>query len=175
MSRRPGNRLVVFAISAVAVAIAASIIVAGAARDVRGHGSHRDDASSRAARGVDPPTASPARRLGRHVSSTRATRVARRFAASWRAWDTGRRTHQDAATLRRLSVAAVWQRLRRERARPTASRAPTTPALHSVHAIGSGRGKWRAALVARHPDNIYLGTLLIAATPAGPRVEDVQR
>jgi hypothetical protein len=123
-----------------------------------------------------PPTARPARpRPGPRVSSVRATRIARRFAASWRAWDTGRRLPHDAAALHRLSVAALWERLRRQRARPTAAPPPTSLALHSVHAIASGRRSWRAALIAGPPDNSYLVTLVIVATPAGPRVAEIQR
>jgi hypothetical protein len=176
MRQRPRTRLVVFAVAAVAVAIVASVIVAGVAHHGRGRHSLRSVVPEHVTGVVGPPSASPARpRPGLHVSSARATRVARRFAASWRAWDTGRRSRRGAAALRRLSVAALWERLRHQRARPTAARPPTSLGLHAVHAIASGRGSWRAALVARHPDNSYLGSLVILATPAGPRVADIQR
>jgi hypothetical protein len=176
MRQRPRTRLVMVAIAALAVAIAASVIVAGAPHDGRGRRSPRGVVSKHAARVAGPPTARPARpRPGPRDSSVRATRIARRFAASWRAWDIGRRSPQDAATIRRLSVAALWERLRHQHPRPTAARPPTSLALHSVHAIASGHGSWRAALIAGQPDNSYLGTLVIVTTPAGPRVAEIQR
>jgi hypothetical protein len=72
-------------------------------------------------------------------------------------------------------MAALWRNLRHQFARPTAARPPTSLALHAVHPIASGRGTWRAVLVARHPDDSYLGSLVIVATPAGPRVAEIQR
>ena len=109
-----------------------------------------------------------------HVSSARATNVARRFAAAWRAWDSGGDTPHDAAVLQRVSVAALRQRLRRDRARPTAGLPPKSLALHSVHAVACGHGTWRAALIARKPGNSYFGTVLLIATQTGPRVADVE-
>jgi hypothetical protein len=176
MRQRPRTPLVMVAIAALAVAIAASVIVAGAPHDGRDRRSPRGVVSEHDARVAGPPTARPTRpRPGPHVSSVRATRIARRFAASWRAWDTGRRWPQDAATIRRLSVAALWERLRHQHARPTAAPPPTSLALHSVRVIASGHGSWRAVVIAGHPENSYLGTLVIVATPAGPRVADIQR
>lgn len=175
MRQRPRPRLVVFAVAAAAVAIVASLIVASAAHDRRGRQSLRV-VPNHVARVVGPPTAGPARaRPGRQVSAAPATRVARRFAASWRAWDTGRRSRRGAAALRRLSVAALWQRLLRQHARPTAARPSTSLALDTVQAVATGRGSWRAALVARQPHDVYLGGLVIVATPAGPRVAEIQR
>jgi hypothetical protein len=46
-------------------------------------------------------------------------------------------------------------------------------ALHAVRALATGLGTWRAALIAAHPDNRYLGTVEIVATSAGPRVSEV--
>jgi hypothetical protein len=176
MRQRPRTRLVMFGVAAGAVAMAASVIAAGAGHDGRGRRSPRGVVPEHVARVVGPPTARPTRpRPGPFVSSVRATRIARRFAASWRAWDTGQRLPHDAATLRLVSVAALWQRLRHQRARPTSARPPVSLALESVRAIASGRGTWRAALIARQPDNSYLGTLVIVTRPAGPRVAEIQR
>jgi hypothetical protein len=176
MRQRPQTRPRMFAFAAAAVTITAGLIVAGAAHDGPGRRSPRTVVAEHIAGVVATPTARPARpQPGLPVSSGRATRIARRFAASWRAWDTGYRLPRDAATLRRLSVAALWQRLRREQPRPTAARPPTSIALHPVDAIATGRGSWRAALIAAHPHNSYLGTLVIVATSAGPRVAQIQR
>jgi hypothetical protein len=176
MRHRPSTRVMVFAVSAGAVAIVASLIVAGAANDGRGHRSSRGGVSQRVARVVSRPTARPTRPRPRlAVPTARATRVARRFAASWRAWDTGQGSPHDAAALQRLSVAGLWQRLRHQRARPTAARPPASLALRSVRAIASGREIWRAPLVARHPESSYLGTLVIVAAAAGPRVAAIER
>jgi hypothetical protein len=38
-----------------------------------------------------------------------------------------------------------------------------------------GHGIWRAPLIGRHPENSYLGTLVIIATSAGPRVAEIER
>jgi hypothetical protein len=109
------------------------------------------------------------------VSAVQAAKVARRFAASWCTWDAGRRRPRSAATLRRLSTAALWRRLRHQRARPTRSPPPASIELRPVRAVLSGRGIWRAPLTARHPVDSYLGTLLIIRTSAGPRVAEIER
>jgi hypothetical protein len=101
-------------------------------------------------------------------------RIARRFAAAWQTWDAGRRPSHLARILRRLSVAALWDRLRAERARPTATPPPRW-ALQRVELLAIGRGTWRAAVLARHPAGAYLATLVILATPAGPRVAEIER
>jgi hypothetical protein len=164
-------RLGAFAAAAAVIAIAASVIAADTSHDHRARRATHGALPGPAARA---PTARPLpARLKPRVSSDRATRIARRFAASWRAWDTGRRTLRDATALRRVSVPALWRRLRRQRALPTASRPPAPLALHAVRAIATGLGTWRAALIAAQPDNSYLGTVVIVTTAAGPRVSEL--
>jgi hypothetical protein len=176
MSQQPRTRHTAFAVAAGAVAITAILIVPGATPDGRDRGSTRGVPSRHVPRPVGPATARPApSRPGLTVASVRATRIARRFGAAWRAWDTGRRAAHDAATLRLLSEAGLWRRLRHQRAGPTASGPPSSPALNPVRATASGRGTWRAALVARDPADGYLGTLVIVTTPAGPRVARIER
>jgi hypothetical protein len=41
--------------------------------------------------------------------------------------------------------------------------------------VAIDHGSWRAALVARYPHDVYLGSLVILATAAGPRVAEIQR
>jgi hypothetical protein len=176
MRQPPRTRLVAFAVAAVAVAVVASVIAAGAARDGRGRRPPQGAVSGHFAGVVGAPVETPTRpRPELHVLSGRATDVARRFAAAWRAWDAGQASPRDAAVLQHLTVAGLWQRLRQQQARPTAERSPKSLALHSVHAVTSGPRIWRAALIAHEPNNSYLGTLLVVATPTGPRVADVQR
>jgi hypothetical protein len=44
-----------------------------------------------------------------------------------------------------------------------------------MHAVPVGRGIWHAPLIGRHPENSYLGTLVIIATSSGPRVAEIER
>jgi len=176
MNDRRSSRVVVFAAAAFAVVIGVCVIVAGTRHDRRTHRSPRRAASERAARpdarDAAPPTRPP---RPRSISATEANRIARRFAAAWRAWDTGRRSRHDAATLRHLSLAGLWARLVGQRDRPTAGRPPASVALHPVRAVAADRATGRAALIARHPAGGYLATLVIVATPVGPRVAEIQR
>jgi hypothetical protein len=170
------SRLVVFAAAAVAVVIGVSVIVVGARHDRPTHRPPRRAASERAALPDARHAAPPTRTLRpRSISATEANQIARRFAAAWRAWDAGSRSPRDAAALRQLSRAGLWRDLVDQRVRPTAGRPPASVALHPVRAIAAGRGTWRAAVVARHPAGGYLATLVIVATPMGPRVAEIQR
>jgi hypothetical protein len=177
MSQRPRTQMTAFALAAGAVAIAAIFIIADATRDDRGRRSPQRPVPKRLARVVvGRATTPPSRpRPGLRLSAIRATRTARRFATSWLNWDTGRRSPHAAATLQRLSVDALWQRLRHQRAGPTAARPPAPLAVESVRAIASGRGVWRAPLIGRQPESSYLGTLVIVTTSAGPRVAAIGR
>jgi hypothetical protein len=176
MTQQPRTRRTAFALAAGAVAITAILIVLGKTPEGRDRGSARGLPSVHVPRIVGPRNARPApSRPGLTVSLVRVTTIARRFAASWRAWDTGRRSPHDSARLRLLSLTGLWQRLRDQRAGPTASGPPSSLALNPVRAIASGRGTWRAALTARHPADDYLGTLVIVTTAAGPRVARIER
>jgi hypothetical protein len=177
MSQRPWTQLTAFALAASAVAIAAILIVVDSTHNGRDRRSPHGPVPTRLTRVVVGRAAMPPSRArrGLRLSSVHAMRTARRFAMSWQSWDTGRRSPQAAATLQRLSVAALWRRLRHQRARPTAARPPASLALESVQAIPSGRGIWRAPLIARQPESSYLGTLVIVTTSAGPRVAAITR
>jgi hypothetical protein len=175
MRQSPRTRLARFGAAAAAVALAATLVVADAAHDRRPRGEPRHPPSERVTRVVGDSRPRLARRPVRSVSAVQATKVARRFAASWSPWDAGRRRPHGAATLRRLSVTALWRRLRHQRVRPTASPPPASLELQPMHAVPVGRGIWRASLIGRHPENSYLGTLVIIATSAGPRVAEIER
>jgi hypothetical protein len=175
MSQRPSTQLTAFAVAAGAVVIAAILIVVGATHNARG--SPQRPVPKRLARVVVAQATTPPwrPRPRPRLSSVRATRTARRFATSWQSWDTGRRSAETAATLQRLSVAALWRRLRHHRARPTAARPPASLAFEPVHAIPYGSGVWRAPLIGRQPESGYFGTLVIVMTSAGPRVAAIKR
>lgn len=176
MSRPGRTRLKPFTGAAAAVAIAAILDVAGASHDARVHRPPQGAVSEGSAPVVVGRATTPAsRQRPGPMSAGRATRIARRFAASWQPWDTGRRSRRVATTLQRVSASALWRRLRHQRARPTAARPSFALAFESVRAIASGRGIWRAPLFGRHPHGSYLGTLLIVTTSAGPRVSAIER
>lgn len=177
MSQRDGTQPKAFAVAAGAVAVGASLIVVGATHNDRSRGLPPGGTSQHVARVVvRQATRLPSRpRPGPRLSTASATRIARRFAASWLNWDTGRASPHVAATLQRLSVAALWRRLSHQRVRATAARPPASLTVESVHAIASGRGIWRAPLIGRQPQGSYLGTLVIVMTSAGPRVTAIER
>ena len=176
MSQPERTRLKAFAVAAAAVAITAILVVACASHDARVRRSAQGGVSEDSAPVVVGRAATPAaRQRPGPISEGRATRIARRFAACWHSWDTGRRSPHVATTLQRLSASALWRRLRHQRARPTATRPSFVPAFESVRAIASGRGIWRAPLISRHPQSGYLGTLVIVRTSAGPRVAAIER
>jgi hypothetical protein len=176
MSQPDRTRLKAFAVAAAAVAIAAILVFAGASHDARVRRSPQGAVSEDSAPVVVGRATTPAsRQRPGPISEGRATRIARRFAASWQSWDTGRRSPHVATTLQRLSAVPLWRRLRHQRARPTAARPSFALAFGSVRAIAFGRGTWRAPLIARHPDSSYLGTLVIVTTSAGPRVTAIER
>jgi hypothetical protein len=167
------SALVLFGAAAIAIAIGVMTVIA--LHDRQRHRPERHAAPGRSAVAAAPSAARSA--PGQHprpASSARANAIARRFAAAWRAWDAGKRSPRVAAVLRRSSVAALWRRLQRQRDRPTAARPPGSLALQRVRAVAAGGGTWRAAIVARQPADSYLATLVIVATPAGPRVADLQ-
>jgi hypothetical protein len=175
MSQPDRTRLKAFAVAAAAVAITAILVVAGASHDARVRRWSQGAMSEDSAPVVLGRATTPAshQRPG-PISEGRATRIARRFAASWHSWDTGRRSPHLATTLQRLSAPALWRRLRHRRARPTAARPSFVPAFESVRAMPSDRGIWRAPLIGRHPQSSYRGTLVIAMTSAGPRVTAIE-
>ena len=176
MSQPEWTRLKAFAVAAAAVAIVAVLVVAGTSHDARVRRSRQGAVSEGSAPVVVGRAATPAARQRQGpISEGRATRIARRFAASWRRWDTDRRSPHVATTLQRLSAPALWRRLRHQGARPTAARPSFALAFESVRAIASGRKIWRAPLIARHPQSSYLGTLVIVMTLAGPRVTAIER
>jgi hypothetical protein len=177
MSQPDQTRLKPFAVAAAAVAIAAILVAgAGAGHDARGRRSPEGAVSEDSAPVVVRRATAPAsRQRPGPISERRATRIARRFAASWQSWDTGRRSPHVATTLQRLSAHALWRRLHRRCARPTAARPSVALAFESVRAVASGRGIWRAPLIGRQPQGSYLGTLVIATTSAGPRVTAMAR
>jgi hypothetical protein len=165
----------VFSAAAAGIGIALSVIAVTAPHDREFPRSEPHPVDRRATASA-PIAAPPAdKRYPRPVSSARANEIARRFAIAWRAWDAGRPSPRVAAVLRRSSVAALWRRLRSQRERPTAARPPESLALQRVRAVAAGRGIWRAAIIARHPPDRYLATLVIVATPAGPMVTDLER
>ena len=175
MNHERGSALVAFTAAAAAIAVAITVMTVIAPHDHQRHGPARHAAPRRSAATVTASAARPARSQDpRLVSAARANAMARRFAAAWRAWDAGRRSPRVAAVLRRSSLDALWRRLQRQHERPTAARPPGPVALRRVRVVGTGRGTWRAAIIARHPADSYLATVVIVATPAGPRVADLQ-
>jgi hypothetical protein len=177
MSQRDPPRLKAFAVAAGAVAVGASLLVVGATHNDRSRRSRPGGTSGHVARVVvgQATTLPSPPRAGPRLSTASATLTARRFATSWQNWDTGRRSRQAAATLQRLSVAALWRRLRQQHGRPTAVRPPASLGFEAIRATASGRGVWRAPLIRRHPRSSYLGTLVIVMTSAGPRVSAIER
>jgi hypothetical protein len=100
--------------------------------------------------------------------------VARRFASAWWAWDRGDRSDRVVTALRRLGLASLWRRLAGRQSRPTAARPSASAALQRTRAIPTGRASWRAVIARRDAAGSYLATLVIVATPSGPRVADVE-
>jgi hypothetical protein len=108
-----------------------------------------------------------------HGTQPSATRVARRFAMAWQRWDTGKRSSRDGAVLHALATPQLWRRLRAENGAALAV-APRQRTLRAPSAVAVGGGQWRAVLMEGAPSDRYLATLVIAATPAGPRVAAIE-
>lgn len=100
-------------------------------------------------------------------------RVVTTYAGAFAAWDTGNRTTAAEATLRRWSSAELWAGLRSTTVRRTNAAALRPASLEPPRVIGALYGGWRAVLTLRQPRGIYVATLVLAPTPAGPRVVEI--